>query len=89
MSPMYDLYHQTFAALVDPGSTLFPTHTGTIYFTDSQIIPVTPNYAATPRGKLPFFDTFRSFMLGLYSVGARLKACGGLGLYSVSTGLVT
>jgi hypothetical protein len=41
---------------------------GIIYFTDSQEIPVALNYGI--KGAAPWYDTFRSFLFGLYSVSA-------------------
>ncbi len=45
-----------------------------VYFTDSQTIPVVPNFG---KAKQPWWDTFESFLLGVYSVrGAVLAQCG-------------
>ncbi len=39
-----------------------------IYFTDSQAIPVSPNWGQVPRRTKPWYDTFYSYVLGLLSV---------------------
>ncbi|GFH18432.1 strictosidine synthase, partial [Haematococcus lacustris] len=59
---------------LDPGSPILyantldisPT-TGVVYFSDSQMIPVTPNYGV-PRAR-PWYDTLGSYLRGVYSVG--------------------
>ncbi|GFH21669.1 protein arginine N-methyltransferase 1, partial [Haematococcus lacustris] len=58
---------------LDPGSPILyantldisPT-TGVVYFSDSQMIPVTPNYGV-PRAR-PWYDTLGSYLRGVYSV---------------------
>ncbi|KAJ9526807.1 hypothetical protein QJQ45_017455 [Haematococcus lacustris] len=57
---------------LDPGSPILyantldisPT-TGVVYFSDSQMIPVTPNYGV-PRAR-PWYDTLGSYLRGVYS----------------------